>query len=163
VIIELDSSPVSPVAGQDYSVPTIGMFCRAEIPTRPIPGALVVQRSAIQGGESVYVFEPSTSDAQRGTLGIKRVRRLRQVDGEVLVGLEGPVPFVLPGPQGMSRAAASDRLQPHDLVITSPLRTVIKGMPLRLRPQPEEASPQGIQPQGAATVEVAADEEAEEG
>jgi len=101
---------------------SIGMFCRTELPARPLEDALLVPRHAVYDNRWVYVFEPSAgSDPKTGRLVRRHVPLLRAIGDEVLVdygGRDGNEPC---------------ELRPGDKVVTSPLRKPVVGMLVRMR------------------------------
>ncbi len=109
--------------GSDKPPISIGMFCRAEIPARPVEAALVVPRHAIQDQSFVYVFEddPASSDPRLGRLGVRRVPMLRSASDEVLVDF-----------QGRDESSDACELADGDRVIVSPLSRPVPGMSIRL-------------------------------
>jgi multidrug efflux pump subunit AcrA (membrane-fusion protein) len=106
---------------------SVGMFCRAELPTEPLDGALVIPRHALRDGDVVYVFQPDPADADCGRLAIRRVSVLRSVDDEVLVDYAGQDGV------GDASAGGAAALQAGDLVVTSVLPKAVEGMSLRRR------------------------------
>lgn len=106
---------------------SIGTYCQAEIPARPVPGALTVPRHAIHEDAWVYVYEddPASPGAEVGRLGRRRVTLLRTSGDDVLVGYEG-----IEG-----NGAWETELAAGDRIITSPLPRPVPGMPVRLSPE----------------------------
>lgn len=102
---------------------SLGMFCRTELPARPLAGALLVPRRAIYENLLVYVFEPDEESAQPSTghLGQRLVPLLRSVDDSVLVDYEG------------RRGTEVCELQAGEQVVVSPLLKPVVGMRLRAR------------------------------
>lgn len=102
-------------------VVSIGAFCRAEIPARPLHDAIVIPRHAVQEDSFVYVFEPDprSSDPSIGRLGKRRVTPLRSAKGDVLVRFDGAEP------------GAVCELSAGDQVVLTPLSKPVVGMPLR--------------------------------
>lgn len=120
VMLSLDLSK-----GQTTPPLSVGMFCRAELPTAPLDDALLVPRHAIHEGQFVYVFEPDANEPSVGRLAMKRVPVLRSVGENVLVrfGTDD-------SPESKMRLC---ELEPGDRVITSPLPKAIENMRLQLR------------------------------
>lgn len=140
LVVEIPNSLAEVTAERARGKPqlSIGMFCKAEIPAEPLPGALVVPRSAIREDNAVYVFEPdpASPDGLTGRLAVRRVPVLRTVGGEALVDFVGRREDQrLP----VAQAAAVCELRPGDRIVTSPLSRPVLGMKLRLR-QPEPAA-----------------------
>ncbi|RME41998.1 MAG: biotin/lipoyl-binding protein, partial [Planctomycetota bacterium] len=69
---------------EDRPTLTIGMYCRAELPVRPLEAALTVPRHAIYDNAWVYVVEPE-GDGAYGRLARRRVPLLRSLGDRVLV------------------------------------------------------------------------------
>ncbi len=129
LIVEVRKSDMQAVVAASSEAPAgeralaIGMYCRTELPARPLEDALLVPRHAIHEDHWVYVFEPdeSSEDASMGRLGRRRVPRLRSVGDEVLVDYRG------------RNGGPACELAANELVITSPLTKPVVGMPIRLR------------------------------
>jgi len=102
---------------------SIGMFCRTELPARPLPEALFVPRHAVYDNQWVYVFEPDpdAADAREGKLARRRVPMLRAIGDDVLVDYQG------------RNGTEVCELQPGEEVITSPLLKPVVGMRVRAR------------------------------
>ncbi|NLX13858.1 MAG: biotin/lipoyl-binding protein [Phycisphaerales bacterium] len=116
--------------GQNRLPLSVGMFCKAELPTEPLDNALVIPRHAVQEGRYVYVFQPETDRPDHGQLAIKKVPMLRNIGEQVLVsfGQGEPVVDVLQG--GIADTMVCE-LQSGDLVIVSPLPKAVEGMRLQ--------------------------------
>jgi len=126
IVIEIANDKTLLNGNLDHSVPSIGMFCRVEIPTKPLPDSLVVPRSAIRDSQFVYLVVPDEKDAGRGKLEMKQISILRRAGDVVLVGYEGE--------QSGDQVLHPDHgLQAGDQIITSPLPNPVEGMSLRLR------------------------------
>jgi multidrug efflux pump subunit AcrA (membrane-fusion protein) len=101
----------------------MGMFCRTELPARPLEEALLVPRHAIHDNKWVYVFEAddAADDPSIGRLARRQVPMLRSVRDSVLVDYRG---------------RSSERiceLEAGEQVVVSPLLKPVVGMPVRLR------------------------------
>jgi len=102
---------------------SIGMFCRTELPARPLSDALLVPRHAVYDNRWVYVFEPdaASSDPRLGSLARRRVPMLRAIGDDVLVDYVG-------------RAGTEVcELHPGEQVVTSLLLKPVVGMRVRMR------------------------------
>lgn len=102
---------------------SIGMHCRADLPVRPLEGALLVPRHALHDQGWVYVFEPDANDpsGRRGRLGTRAVTSLRSMGSAVLVdylGRQSPEPC---------------ELRAGDRIIVSPLPRAVVGMEIEAR------------------------------
>ncbi len=131
VVVELRGVTRKPasVAGIGQPPLSVGMFCRAKLPTQPLADALVIPRHALQEGAFVYVFEAEAGSREQGRLALRRVPVLRNVDDQVLVSFAG-----------MSESGGTTRdgetvceLSPGDELIVSPLPKAIPGMLLSRR------------------------------
>ncbi len=89
--LELDGQVTISGDGPSTTMLSIGMYCRVELPTQQLAGALVVPRHAIHEDKWVYVFEPDdTGDGTTGTIAIRQVPMLRTTDNDdVLVDYQG--------------------------------------------------------------------------
>ena len=134
IVVELRDIMRSLELGKGHSRPplSVGMFCRAEIPTEPLEGALVIPRHTLYDDAFVYVFEPDPGDPSKGRLAIRHVPVLRSVGDDVLVAFHqddadragaGASPT-----HGDSTGAAE--LQPGDLIVLSPVAKAVEGMRL---------------------------------
>jgi multidrug efflux pump subunit AcrA (membrane-fusion protein) len=112
---------------------SVGMFCRAELPARPLHDALIVPRHAIRDAGTVYVFEPEPGDGNRGRLAIKRVPLLRNLGDDVLVAYRHDEAESQPAPDAGPDAQPLCELNPGDRVVVSPLPKAVAGMQLTLR------------------------------
>jgi len=126
---------------------SIGMFCRTELPARPLKDAVLVPRHAVYDNQWVYVFEPSgDGNTSAGKLERRRVPLLRAIGDDVLVDYRGRV--------------GDDvcELQPGDRVVTSPLQKPVVGMPVRIRSAEQTASapPDSSGPRGMPLTVAAA-------
>ena len=121
VMLSLDMTP-----GQTRPPLSVGMFCTAELPTEPLPDALVIPRHAIHDGAYVYVFEPDPVDPSTGRLAIKKAPNLRSVGDQVLVS------YAVQNDDATARLASCE-LENGDQLILSPLPKAVKGMRLALR------------------------------
>lgn len=121
IVVEVRNDPGSPLPARSTG-PSVGMFCRVEIPTTSLTGAVVVPRSAIHENHTVYVFEPDGPTGKTGRLRITPVPLLRRVADAVVVTFDGH-----PTHDGTA-------LRPGDLLITSPLPNAVDRLPLTVRP-----------------------------
>jgi len=128
IVVEIRDIMRSLEMGKGHSRPplSVGMFCRAELPTEPLHDALVIPRHAIHDGGFVYVFEPDPGDADQGRLAIRRVPILRSVGNDVLVAFRQ---------EGASAGGPSDltdhaELAGGDFIVVSPLTKAVEGMHL---------------------------------
>ena len=119
--------------GQHRPALSVGMFCRAELPTEPLEDALVIPRHALHDGTMVYVFEPDAADPNRGHLAVKRVPVLRNVGNQVLVAFRQDDA----GGTGAGEFTTMAELKAGELVVTSPLAKIVEGMHLELRDSTE--------------------------
>jgi len=110
-------------AGESGPALSIGMFCKTELPARPLQDALTVPRHAIYDNEWLYVFAPDSDapDGRTGRLERRRVTMLRSLRDEVLVDYRGR------GETDICELAAGDR------IVVSPLSKPVVGMQIRLR------------------------------
>jgi multidrug efflux pump subunit AcrA (membrane-fusion protein) len=115
--------------GQTRPPLSVGMFCTAELPTEPLPNALVVPRHALRDGSCVYVFEPDANDPAVGHLAIKKAPSLRSIGDQVLVAYGTP--------QERSTESPECELQSGDQLVLSPLPKAVNGMRLELRGKAE--------------------------
>jgi multidrug efflux pump subunit AcrA (membrane-fusion protein) len=109
---------------------SVGMFCRAELPTVPLQDALIVPRHAVHDDQSVYVFEPDADNQNQGRLAIKRVPILRSLGDDVLVAYKDKRDKVA---RDTSPESTPCELEPGDRVVVSPLPKAVEGMTLTLR------------------------------
>lgn len=129
LVVEVrDVDMVATVSEGDLSAtPTIsiGMHCRAELPTKPLEGALLVAKRAVYDHRFVYVFEPdaASADGRVGRLARREVPLLRTVGDSVLVDYAGRTDDQL------------CELKPGELVVVSPLARPVVGMEIRRRPE----------------------------
>ncbi len=102
---------------------SIGMFCRAELPARPLQEALVVPRHAVYDNQWVFVFVPDAEevDGASGRLERRLVPMLRSIRDGVLVDYAG------------RDASRPCELAAGDRVVVSPLTKPVEGMRIRLR------------------------------
>ncbi len=109
----------------------IGMFCRTELPARPLSEALLVPRHAVYDNRWVYVFEPDTTalGTRVGSLARRRVPMLRAIGDDVLVDYSGRT------------GTEVCELQAGELVVTSPLLKPVVGMRVRMRDERVTATP----------------------
>lgn len=109
--------------GNVSSRPTlaIGMYCRAELPAKPLKGALVVPRHAVYDNRWVYVFQPDEPGSSTGRLARRDVPLLRSMGDNVLVDYAD------------RDGTRNCELRPGEQYIVSPLMKPVVGMPLRLR------------------------------
>jgi len=114
---------VSDGDGEIGAALSIGMFCRTELPARPLPEALLVPRHAVYDNRWVYVFEPDTTapGARFGSLARRRVPMLRAIGDDVLVDYVGRT------------GTEVCELQPGEQVVTSLLLKPVVGMRVRMR------------------------------
>lgn len=124
--------------GQNRLPLSVGMFCKAELPTEPLDNALVIPRHAVQEGRYVYVFQPEQDRPDQGQLVIKKVPMLRNIGEQVLVSF-GSGEQVVDIRQDGSTETAICELQSGDLVIVSPLPKAVDGMRLQRRGDSEVA------------------------
>jgi multidrug efflux pump subunit AcrA (membrane-fusion protein) len=110
-------------AGGGESRPTlsIGMYCRTELPAKPLEEALFVPRHAIYENRYVYVFEPDSAGGGVGRLARREVPILRTVQDFVLVDYHGRDP------------GQTCELAPGERVVVSSLTKPVIGMKIRLR------------------------------
>lgn len=101
---------------------SIGMHCRAELPTAPLQDALVIPRHAIHDSHWVYVFAPDDDPATEGMgrLEKRRVSMLRGLGDHVLVDYRG------------RDDTAPCELEAGELLIVSPLIKPVPGMRVAL-------------------------------
>ncbi|MCK4661125.1 MAG: hypothetical protein KAV82_16515, partial [Phycisphaerae bacterium] len=121
IVVEIRDIMRSLEMAKGHSRPplSVGMFCRAELPTEPLEGALVIPRHTLRDDSYVYVFEPDAQDPSRGRLVVRQVPILRSVGDQVLVALR--------------QADAAAGLQAGDLIVVSPLPKAVEGMRLLRR------------------------------
>ncbi|MFH1573131.1 MAG: hypothetical protein ABIG68_04065, partial [Acidobacteriota bacterium] len=100
----------------------IGMYCRTELPAKPLEDAIMVPRHAIHENEWVYVVEPpeDPDSPSTGILGIRRVPILRTVGSSVLVDF-----------RERSEGGVCE-LKPGERVVVSPMSEPIPGMRVRV-------------------------------
>ncbi len=117
------AATVGPGGGESRPMLSIGMYCKTELPAKPLEDALLVPRHAIYENRWVYVFEPdpAATDGAVGRLARREVPILRTVQDSVLVDYRG-----------------RDERQPCELaagerVVVSPLSKPVVGMKIRLR------------------------------
>ncbi len=109
--------------GESKPALALGMHCRAELPAKPLEGALMVPRHAVHNNRWVYVFEPDAQadDDQVGRLGRREVPMLRSVGDVVLVDYNS------------REGTEVCELAPGERVVVSPLIKPVIGMKIRLR------------------------------
>ncbi len=100
---------------------SIGMHCRADLPARPLEGAILVPRHAIYDHRWVYVFEPGSPGSNVGRLGVREIPMLRAMGDDVLVDYSG------------RRGAEVCELQLGERVVVSPLTKPVVGMEVMQR------------------------------
>lgn len=122
--------------GENRMPLSVGMFCKAELPTEPLDNALVIPRHAIQEGRYVYVFQPEEEHPNQGQLVIKKVPMLRSIGEQVLVSFGEGEP-VADLQRDDSLETVTCELQSGDLVIVSPLPKAVEGMRLQRHPDVE--------------------------
>ncbi|MCP4589758.1 MAG: hypothetical protein GY842_03355 [bacterium] len=130
VVVEIRDIMSSLEVGKGNSRPplSVGMFCRAELPTEPLNDALIVPRHAVYDESTVYVFEADEGDSHDGRLAIRRVSILRSVGDSVLVAYgraEG-----MGATEADEAASQMTELAAGDLVVVSPLHKAVEGMRL---------------------------------
>lgn len=116
---------------------SVGMFCRAELPTEPLPDALLVPRHALRDGDQVYVFVPDPADARYGKLTLKHVPILRHVGESVLVSFRQTASQEPAATGGTSMDAPACNLRPGDQIVLSALPKAVEGMRLERRLESE--------------------------
>jgi len=101
---------------------SIGMHCRAELPTAPLLDAVVIPRHAVHDSHWVYVFAPDDDPATEGMgrLEIRRVSMLRGFGDHVLVDYRD------------RDDAAPCELEAGELLVVSPLVKPVPGMRVAL-------------------------------
>jgi multidrug efflux pump subunit AcrA (membrane-fusion protein) len=110
---------------------SVGMFCKAQLPTEPLEKALVVPRHAIREGKYVYTYEPDSENPETGSLVIKRVPMLRTIGEDVLVSFaRKDVPTTMPYEE---KDGVECELTEGDRLIISPLPKAVEGMKLQLK------------------------------
>ena len=108
---------------------SIGMFCRAELPSEPLHDALVVPRNAIYDNQWVFVFEQAAGgDDGVGRLVRRMVPMLRSMGEAVVVDYRD------------RDDGAPCELMSGDRVIVSALLTPVDGMTVRLADNRRESS-----------------------
>ena len=133
MIVEVRNHDVPPSEGtgqhESGTMPSMGMHCRVELPTKLLNRALVIPRHAIHDGRWVYVFEPIGPDIAPGLgrLGRREITVLRTVGDAVLVDYEG---------RNVTHVC---ELEPGDRLVTSPLAAPIVGMKVALHKERTEA------------------------
>jgi len=101
---------------------SIGMYCKTELPAKPLADALLVPRHAVYESRWVYVFEADgDSDGTMGRLGRREISLLRSLGDSVMVDYRG---------RDDSQIC---ELTTGDRVIVSPLVKPVVGMKVRLR------------------------------
>ncbi len=120
------------VKGGNHLPLSVGMFCKAELPTEPLDNALVIPRHAVQEGRFVYVFQPEQDRPDQGQLVIKKVPMLRNIGEQVLVSFGSGEQVVDIRQDGGTETAICE-LRSGDLVIVSPLPKAVEGMRLQRR------------------------------
>lgn len=152
VVVEIRDIMQSMEVAKGRSRPplSVGMFCRAELPTEPLQDALVVPRHAIYEGRFVYVYEPDAADPAQGRLAVRQVPLLRAVADQVLVAFRRDGAESGDAGRGEEASVACE-LRPGDQVVLSPLPKAVDGMRLRLRAS-QEAVAWHVVPYASTTV-----------
>ena len=126
MVVEIQQADMTARTGGSGDAGTslsIGMFCRADLPAKPLQGALIVPRHAVYDNQWVFVFVPDVeeTDGLSGRLERRHVPMLRSIRDEVLVDYVG------------RGAGQPCELAPGDRVVVSPLTKPVEGMRIRLR------------------------------
>lgn len=108
--------------GQELSLDlAIGMFCRAELPGRPLMDAMLVPRHAIYDDRFVYAVQRDPGSKTGGHLVEREISMLRAIGNQVLISYH------------QRGEAEVCQVQPGDFVVTTPLAKPVNGMSVRVR------------------------------
>jgi len=140
---------ISSGGGESKPNLSIGMYCKTELPAKPLEDALLVPRHAIYENRWVYVFEPDAADSTTGRLARREIPILRTVHDSVLVQYRGRE-------EGQTcELAAGER------VVVSHLSKPVVGMNVRLRDEqlssavPADSPPEAVMAQAIISLAVA--------